>query len=191
PELAAKVGVESDDIIVTTDVGQHQMWTAQFYPFEKTGTFLTSGSLGTMGFGLPAAIGAALANPDQRIVCISGDGSILMNSQELATLAENKLNVTVIVLQNGTLGMVRQQQEYLFNKNYSASIFSYVPDFVQIASGFGIDAFDADSNAEWYKRAFSSGPHLVKVDIAMGENVLPFVAAGKANTEPFRELLSN
>lgn len=99
------------------------MWSAQYYPVELPRQFLTSGSLGTMGFGLPVALGAAVANPQKRVVCISGDGSILMNIQELATLAELNLNVTVIVLQNGSLGMVRQQQEYLFDKNYSASIF--------------------------------------------------------------------
>ena len=111
PLQAQKAGVKPENIIVTTDVGQHQMWTAQYYPVEKARQFLTSGSLGTMGFGLPAAIGASLANKTKRVVCISGDGSILMNIQELATLKEQNLNVTVFVLQNGTLGMVRQQQE--------------------------------------------------------------------------------
>jgi len=190
PENAEKAGVKPEDIIVTTDVGQHQMWSAQFYPVEKPRQFLTSGSLGTMGFGLPAAIGAALANKDKRVVCISGDGSIMMNIQELATLAENKLNVTLIILKNGTLGMVRQQQEYLFDKNYSASIFEYVPDFIQIAKGFGIDAVDATTDKEWYKKAFTAGPHVVKLDISMGENVLPFVSAGRANIDPFRTLLN-
>src|SRR5574344_1447175 len=119
PELAQKAKVNPDDIIVTTDVGQHQMWTAQYYPIEHARQLLTSGSLGTMGFGLPTAIGASLANKKKRIVCVSGDGSILMNIQELATLAEMGTNVTVIVLQNGTLGMVRQQQFYLFKKHRS------------------------------------------------------------------------
>ena len=147
---------------------------------------LTSGSLGTMGFGLPAAIGAALANPEKRVVCISGDGSILMNVQELATLAELDLNVTIIVFQNGTLGMVRQQQEYLFNNNYSASIFTKVPDCVKVAQGFGIDAVDAVSESDWEKKAFSKGPHLVRVHIEMNENVLPFVKAGSANIDAIR-----
>ncbi|MBQ3825435.1 MAG: acetolactate synthase large subunit, partial [Spirochaetaceae bacterium] len=178
-----QAGLREEDIIVSTDVGQHQMWTAQYYPIEKPRQLLTSGSLGTMGFGLPAAIGAALENRDKRIICFSGDGSIMMNVQELATLAEQDLPVTVIVLDNGALGMVRQQQEYLFDKNYSASIFRRSPDLVAIARGFGIDAMDIADEPEWYKRAFSVGPHFVRVKIAMSENVLPFVKAGSANID--------
>lgn len=175
----------NENIIITTDVGQHQMWTAQFYDIERPRQLLTSGSLGTMGFGLPAAIGAAFAEPKKRVICVSGDGSILMNIQELATLSENNLNVTVIVLENGALGMVRQQQEYLFNKNYSASVFPKNPDFLKVAEGFGIKAVDADKDENWQKKAFEeSGPCFVRVKIAQGENVLPFVAAGKANIEP-------
>ncbi len=186
PLQAQKAGVKPENIIVTTDVGQHQMWSAQYYPVEKARQFLTSGSLGTMGFGLPAAIGASLANKTKRVVCISGDGSILMNIQELATLKEQNLNVTVFVLQNGTLGMVRQQQEYLFAKNYSASIFDAVPDFLTVARGFGIDAIDANADADWAKKAFSKGPHFVLLKIDMAENVLPFVSAGKANIDALR-----
>ena len=186
PDYAEKAGVRKEDIIVTTDVGQHQMWSAQYYPVEKARQFLTSGSLGTMGFGLPAAIGAALANPGKRVICMSGDGSILMNVQELATLSELGLDVTVIVLQNGTLGMVRQQQEYLFAKNYSASIFEKQPDLVAVARGFGVDAVDVSCDADWYQKAFSAGPHFALLPIAMAENVLPFVAAGKANIDAIR-----
>lgn len=179
-------GLPSDEnIIITTDVGQHQMWTAQFYNTERPRQLLTSGSLGTMGFGLPAAIGAAFAEPKKRIICVSGDGSILMNIQELATLAENNLNVTVIVLENGALGMVRQQQEYLFSKNYSASVFPKNPDFLKVAEGFGIKAVDADKDENWRKKAFEeNGPCFVRVKIAQGENVLPFVSAGRANIDP-------
>ncbi|MCI5524047.1 MAG: biosynthetic-type acetolactate synthase large subunit [Treponema sp.] len=186
PLAAEKAGLKESDIIVTTDVGQHQMWSAQYYPVEHPRQFLTSGSLGTMGFGLPVALGAALANPEKRIVCISGDGSILMNVQEMATLAELNLNVTVIVLQNGSLGMVRQQQEYLFDKNYSASIFSKVPDFLKVAEGFGIDGVDAGKDENWQEKAFAPGPHFVKLDISMDENVLPFVKAGSANIDALR-----
>jgi len=186
PDMAEKAGVSADDIIVTTDVGQHQMWSAQYYKVEHARQFLTSGSLGTMGFGLPAALGAALANEDKRVVCISGDGSILMNIQEMATLSEENLNVTVFVLQNGSLGMVRQQQEYLFDKNYSASIFQKVPDFLTIAKGFGIDAIDATTDDQWYTKAFTPGPHFVLLKISMSENVLPFVSAGKANIDCIR-----
>ncbi len=186
PEEAKKAGVKPENIIVTTDVGQHQMWSAQYYPVEQARQFLTSGSLGTMGFGLPTAIGAALAAKTKRVVCISGDGSILMNIQELATLREQNLNVTVFVLQNGSLGMVRQQQEYLFAKNYSASVFDANPDFLQIAKGFGIDAVDANSDPDWAKKAFAKGPHLVVLRIDMSENVLPFVSAGKPNIDAIR-----
>ena len=187
PAQASKAGVPPEDIIVTTDVGQHQMWTAQYYPVEKPRQLLTSGSLGTMGFGLPTALGAALAHKDKRVVCVSGDGSILMNIQELITLSELNLNVTVFILQNGSLGMVRQQQEYLFDKNYSASIFEKVPDFLTVAQGFGIDAIDANADAAWYEKAFTPGPHLVRLNIAMAENVLPFVKAGKANIDSIRD----
>lgn len=187
PEVAAGQGVKPEDIIVTTDVGQHQMWSAQYYPVEKARQFLTSGSLGTMGFGLPTALGAALANPGKRVVCFSGDGSILMNIQELATLAELELDVTIVLFKNGSLGMVRQQQEYLFDKNYSASIFEKVPDFLTVAKGFGIDAVDAVADKDWAAKAFAKGPHLVLVSIAMEENVLPFVSAGRANIDAIRD----
>ncbi|MBQ9538620.1 MAG: biosynthetic-type acetolactate synthase large subunit [Treponema sp.] len=187
PAAAQKQGVNPSDIIVTTDVGQHQMWSAQYYPVEQARQFLTSGSLGTMGFGLPTAIGAALANPGKRVVCFSGDGSILMNIQELATLAELELDVTVIVFKNGSLGMVRQQQEYLFEKNYSASVFEKVPDFITVAKGFGIDAVNVADDKDWAGRAFAKGPHLVQVDISMDENVLPFVSAGRANIDAIRD----
>jgi len=183
PALARSVGLDASDIIVTTDVGQHQMWTAQYYPVMKPRQFLTSGSLGTMGFGLPVAIGAAVANPGKRVVCVSGDGSIMMNIQELATLAEQDLDVTVIVLDNGALGMVRQQQELLFAKNYSASIFDRSPDLVRIAEGFGITAVEAD-NPGWEKIAFGGkGPRFIRCRIAQAENVFPFVPAGKSNIE--------
>lgn len=186
PNFASKAGVKAEDIIVTTDVGQHQMWAAQYYPVERARTFLTSGSLGTMGFGLPTAIGAALANPDKKIICISGDGSIMMNIQELATLKEQNLNVTVIILQNGSLGMVRQQQKYLFEKNYSASVFQVVPDFMKLAEGFNITSIDANSDASWAEKAFAKGPSLVRLCIDMEENVLPFVKAGSANIDSIR-----
>lgn len=186
PKLAKECGIKPEDIIVTTDVGQHQMWTAQYYPVLKPHSFLTSGSLGTMGFGLPAAIGSALENPKKRTICFSGDGSIMMNIQELATLAENNLPVTVIVFVNGTLGMVYQQQKYLFEKNYSASIFAGNPNILSIAQGFGIEAINADTDKDWYKKAFSktgNKPRLVTVSVSPEEDVLPFVKAGSANID--------
>ncbi|MBP5401580.1 MAG: biosynthetic-type acetolactate synthase large subunit [Treponema sp.] len=186
PENAALAGLKPEDLLVTTDVGQHQMFAAQYYPVSAPHTFLTSGSLGTMGFGLPAAIGSALANPKKRTVCISGDGSIMMNIQELATLAELDLPVTVIVFVNGTLGMVYQQQKYLFDKNYSASVFGKNPDLLTIAKGFGIEAIDADTDRDWAKKAFSkagSKPRFVTVKVSSEEDVLPYVKAGCPNVE--------
>ncbi len=191
PNLAEKAGIKRTDLLVTTDVGQHQMFAAQYYPIEEPRTFLTSGSLGTMGFGLPAAIGAAYANPQKRIICFSGDGSIMMNIQELATLAENNLSVTVIVFENGTLGMVYQQQKFLFEKTYSASEFLQSPNLLKIAEGFGIEAIDADLDSEWYKKAFNPNrknkPCFVRVRIDPEENVLPFVPGGKANIDSIRD----
>ena len=137
-----------------------------------------------------AAIGSAIANPDKRTVCFSGDGSIMMNVQELATLAEQNLPVTVIVFQNGTLGMVYQQQKYLFDKNYSASIFGHQPDLLTIAKGFGIQTADADSDPDWYKKAFNANrankPCFVRVSVGNEEDVLPFVPGGKANIDSIR-----
>ena len=187
PESVIKsVSAAADDnAIITTDVGQHQMWVARNYPFSTGRNFLTSGGLGTMGFGLPAAIGAALANPDRQVICFSGDGSILMNIQELATLADLKLNVKIILLNNGQLGLVRQQQELFYNKNYIASIFHTAPDFPQIAkyfniTGCGIDPFNEDSITieECMK---ISGPVLINVPVTEEYNVYPMVPPGESN----------
>lgn len=180
-------GLKSKDIIVTTDVGQHQMWVAQYYPFMRPRQFLTSGSLGTMGFGLPVAIGAALQNPEKRVICFTGDGSIMMNVQELATLVEENLDVTIIALDNHTLGMVRQQQEFACNKRYSASIYKKSPNLCAIAEGFSIPSMEvALSDNSWGSFAFpkaGSGPRFICCKIEQGENVFPFVPAGKANID--------
>ncbi|MCX7922973.1 MAG: biosynthetic-type acetolactate synthase large subunit [Clostridia bacterium] len=177
----------SPDTIITTDVGQHQMWVAQVYPFRYPRTLLTSGGLGTMGFGLPAAIGAALANPDRRVVCFSGDGSLLMNIQELATLAELKLNVTVFVMNNKHLGLVRQQQKLFYGKNYIASAFTANPDFVAITRGFGIRSYDLEAVEEPMdivaKVLSEPGPCLINVPVSPDENVMPMVPPGAANHE--------
>src|SRR5690606_11202865 len=129
------------DAIVATDVGQHQMWVAQAYPV-CAGRWLTSGGLGAMGFGLPAAIGAALAEPDATVICFTGDGSLLMNIQELATLAELDLNVKIIVMDNGALGLVRQQQELFYGRRFVASSFAQPSAFPGIARAFGVPAVD-------------------------------------------------
>ena len=184
PFIASKV---SEDTIVATDVGEHQMWTAQRYPINKPKTFLTSGGLGTMGFGLPVAIGAALANKDKEILCFSGDGSILMNIQELATLADFGLNVKVIILNNNHLGLVRQQQELFYNKHYIASRFISDPDFKLIAQGFGIGSCNLaeeenplDKLEEILK---TPGPYVINIPVPAMEKVLPMVAPGGSNTE--------
>ena len=175
------------DAIVSTDVGQHQMWMAQGYPVRQPRTYLTSGGLGTMGFGLPAAIGGALAAPGRRTVCVSGDGSILMNVQELATLAELNLDVTVIILNNNRLGMVRQQQELFYGKRYAASVFERQPDFAALARAFGIRACDlaeaADIPAALCEALAQPGPCLVNLPIDPSQNVFPIVPPGAANIE--------
>ena len=124
--------------IVTVDVGQHQMWAAQWWPVRRPRTFLTSGGLGTMGFSVPAGMGAALANPDTPVLVLTGDGSLLINIQELATIAECNLDIKICVFNNGSLGLVRQQQELFYGKRYVASRFEARPDFAAIARGFGI-----------------------------------------------------
>lgn len=171
------------DALIATDVGQHQMWTAQAWPFRKPRRWLTSGGLGTMGFGLPAAIGASLAQPERTTVCISGDGSILMNIQEMATLAETGANVKICLFDNGGLGMVRQQQNLLLAERYFACQFAARPDFVAIAQGFGIAATDAENDDNWQRLLQQPGPALVRFPISEEETVWPMVPGGRANSE--------
>ncbi|HMZ59126.1 MAG TPA: biosynthetic-type acetolactate synthase large subunit [Leptospiraceae bacterium] len=173
--------------ITVTDVGQHQMWTAQVYPFQKPRTFLCSGGLGTMGFGLPSAIGASLAFPEKRVLCISGDGSILLNIQELATLRELNLNVKILILNNSSLGMVRQQQELFYGSRFSESGFISSPDFTMLAASFGIPGFRLDDRREsdsLFEIFFeSAGPALLEIPIQESAKVFPMVPPGKANRE--------
>lgn len=177
----------SPSCVVTTDVGQHQMWVAQYYPFKCPRTLLTSGGLGTMGFGLPAAIGAALAKPNEQVVCITGDGSLLMNLQELATLAETGCNVKIVVMNNQHLGLVRQQQTLFYGSRYQASRFDAHPDFPAIARGFGIEGLNLnnlDNPREALLHALRKpGPALINVPIHPMANVLPMVPPGAANRD--------
>ncbi|MCH5323157.1 MAG: acetolactate synthase large subunit [Helicobacter sp.] len=169
---------------ISTDVGQHQMWAAQFYPFSFPRQFLTSGGLGTMGFGLPAAMGAKMAFPDKISVNITGDGSILMNIQELITCVENKIPVINIVLNNNYLGMVRQWQTFFYEQRYSHTDLSSQPDFVKLAESFGGVGYVCESKQEFVnalKSAIKSNkPAIIDVRIDRYENVLPMVPTGGA-----------
>ncbi|MBK8384790.1 MAG: acetolactate synthase large subunit [Accumulibacter sp.] len=176
-----------DAATITTDVGQHQMWVAQAYPLRRPRQWLTSGGLGTMGFGMPAAIGAALAEPERTVVCFTGDGSILMNVQELVTAAEENVNVKIVLMNNSSLGLVFQQQTMFYGERIYASKFKGMPDFVRVAEGFGVAAIDLDQEVEplaALARALSTpGPMLIHASIAMHEQVLPMVPPGAANKE--------
>jgi len=179
------------ETIVTTDVGQHQMWVAQAYPFGHPRTLLTSGGLGTMGFGLPAAIGAAIANPGRQVLCISGDGSFQMNIQELATLAELNLNVSILIMSNQHLGLVRQQQELFYEGNYIASRFASRLDFAAIGRQFGIRGINLEDTVNPHnvmaEMLREKGPCIIDIPIHYGENVYPMVPPGAANREMIRQ----
>jgi acetolactate synthase-1/2/3 large subunit len=185
--IAAVAEALDDDTIVTTDVGQHQMWVAQSFPLRGARQWLTSGGLGTMGFGLPAAIGAALERPDRGVVCFSGDGSILMNVQELATLAETRANVKVVIMNNRALGLVRQQQTLFYEGGVFGSTFTASPDFTALAQAFGIRSLNLDAYPEprpWLTQALQTpGPALIHASIDAAHNVFPMVPPGAANSE--------
>jgi acetolactate synthase I/II/III large subunit len=174
------------DCIIATDVGQHQMWVAQLFPFERPRSLLTSGGLGTMGYGLPAGIGAKFAAPDRRVVVISGDGSIQMNIQELGTAVQYNLDIKVIILNNHFLGMVRQWQEKFYQERYSYSAMS-VPNFVKLAEAYGARGFGIEKQSELaatMKEAFNTpGPVLIDVVIPKEEAVMPMIPPGGAMSE--------
>jgi acetolactate synthase I/II/III large subunit len=168
--------------IITTEVGQNQMWTAQFYKFDAPRLFATSGGLGTMGFGFPAAIGAQVAHPNMLVVDIAGDGSIQMNIQELATAVQYYLPVKVVILNNGCFGLVRQWQEIHYEKRYAMSMLDCQPDFVKLAEAYGAAGYEVEHEDELdkvLKMAFSNGkPTFINVHVDPRENVYPFVPAG-------------
>ncbi|HRZ86204.1 MAG TPA: thiamine pyrophosphate-dependent enzyme, partial [bacterium] len=197
--------ITKGDAVITTEVGQHQMWACQFFKYVYPRTFISSGGLGTMGFGFPAAIGAQLGRPDKLVIDIAGDGSIQMNIQELTTAVINGLPVKVVILNNQYLGMVRQWQELFYNKNYSNTCLArgpkcpkvcnerkdgcpvYIPDFVKVAEAFGAVGMRVEKKKDvrpTLEKAFAiKRPVFIDCRIENEENVFPMVPAGASLTE--------
>ncbi|HEX8066372.1 MAG TPA: biosynthetic-type acetolactate synthase large subunit [Thermoleophilaceae bacterium] len=177
------------DAIITSDVGQHQMWCAQWFNFSKPRRWINSGGLGTMGFGLPSALGAKVACPDQTVVCLAGDGSLQMTSQELATAVTEDIPVKVFIMNNGYLGMVRQWQELFWDKRYSAVDMGSSPDWVKLAEAYGAKgmlATDKDTLVEQMRAALAEdGPVVMDVRVTKEENCYPMIPAG----QPAREMV--
>ncbi|KWZ98601.1 acetolactate synthase 2 catalytic subunit [Citrobacter koseri] len=180
------------DSVVTTDVGQHQMWSAQHMTYTRPENFITSSGLGTMGFGLPAAVGAQVARPNDTVICISGDGSFMMNVQELGTVKRKQLPLKIVLLDNQRLGMVRQWQQLFFQERYSETTLTDNPDFLMLASAFGIPGQHI-TRKDQVEAALdtmlnSDGPYLLHVSIDELENVWPLVPPGASNSEMLEKL---
>ena len=180
--------ITDGELYLTSDVGQHQMFAAQFYPFDKPRRWINSGGLGTMGYGLPAAIGAQLAHPEAQVACISGDASILMCIQELATCQQYRLPIKVILLNNGYMGMVRQWQELFYESRYSHSYVDALPDFVKLSESFGHVGMRVERPEQLedaMREAFAMRDRFVFMDVIVDptENVYPMIAAGKGHHE--------
>lgn len=185
--IEALYDITGGDAIIATEVGQHQMWVAQFYSFTKPRTLLTSGGLGTMGYGFPASVGAQFAFPDKTVIAVAGDGSLQMNIQELATVVSNKLPIKVVILNNRYLGMVRQWQELFYNNNYSSTNMEAQPDFVKLAEAYGAEGYRIekaeDMRAVLEKALASPNPAFIDVVVEREENVYPIVPVGAALDE--------
>ncbi len=179
--------LSQEDAIMATDVGQHQMWVAQFFGFQQPRTLLSSGGLGTMGFGLPAAMGAQAAFPKRQVICVCGDGGVQMNIQELATMVQNRLPVKIVILNNNFLGMVRQWQELFFDKRYSQTCLELPIDFVKLAEAYGAKGLRTEKPGEVeqvIKEALAhNGPVVMEFKISREEKVLPMVPAGASLNE--------
>ena len=172
------------DAIVCSDVGQHQMWSAQYYHFSKPRRWINSGGLGTMGFGLPSAVGAKVAMPDEEVVCLAGDGSLIMNIQELATCVSHEIPVKIFLMNNGYMGMVRQWQELFWDRRYSSVKMGDSPDWVKLAEAFGATGMRCEDQADLEEMMDSAlrteGPVLVDVRVTPEENCYPMIPAGAA-----------
>ncbi|MFN5352263.1 MAG: biosynthetic-type acetolactate synthase large subunit [Alphaproteobacteria bacterium] len=179
--------IKKDDYYVTTDVGQHQMWTAQYINFSKPNRWLTSGGLGTMGYGLPAAVGCQIANPKKLVICVSGEASILMNIQELSTIKQYRLPIKLLILNNQYMGMVRQWQEMFHGNRQSESYMDALPDFVHLAEAFGLKGMRCENpkNVEKSLKEFLEYDGAVVMDMVTdkSENVYPMIPAGAAHYE--------
>jgi acetolactate synthase-1/2/3 large subunit len=181
---------KDDDFYLTSDVGQHQMFAAQFYKFDKPRRWINSGGLGTMGFGLPSAMGVQLAYPDATVACVSGEASILMCIQELATCKQHNLPIKIVLLNNGYMGMVRQWQEFFYGARYSHSYLDSLPDFVALAQSFGHVGMRVESPGDLegaMREAFGMKDRLVFLDVLVdpSENVYPMIEAGKGHHEMY------